>query len=68
MNQMVIENLFLFAKYLAVCPLLGWAMMLCLFEILDALGMKYNKGHKVKCWVYFSLICVIFAILVKSFS
>ncbi|MFY7843344.1 MAG: hypothetical protein ACOVOR_04940 [Rhabdochlamydiaceae bacterium] len=60
--------MFSFLKYVFAAPILGWGLTLCLFQILDALGFKYNKGHKSKCWIHLSCVVVIFAVLVTCFS
>lgn len=68
MHEVIRDNFFSLLKYAVAAPLLGWGLNLCLFQILDALGVRCNKKNKTKCWVYLSCVVVIFAVLVSCFS
>lgn len=56
------------ALLLFIPAVLGWGMMNCLFELLSAMGVSVKKNKKFKCWVYTSLILLLFAVLIKAFA
>lgn len=51
-----------------VPSILGWGMMICLFEFLGAMGVKMKKDKKLRCWIYTSCILFLFAVLIQTFS
>ncbi len=53
---------------LLIPAILGWGMMNCLFELLGAMGVSVKRNKKFKCWLYTSLILVLFAVLIKAFT
>ncbi len=66
--EIVIETLKSVALFFIAAPLIGWALINCLWQLLDGLGVKVRKDRKVKCWIYTSLIVLLLSALISAFS
>lgn len=54
--------------YLVATPVMGWALLGCLWELADGLGIQLKRDKKLKCWIYLSLIVFLFTVLLKNVS
>lgn len=70
MGQETREFFCLSIRVLVSCPIIGYGMSVCLFEILHVFGIVegYRDAEtrkKFKCWVYLSLLTWYLIILVN---
>ncbi len=54
--------------YFLLSGILGWGIMNCLLELLDAMGINVKKNRKLKCWIYTSILVFLLAVLIKAFA
>jgi len=68
MKQEFIETLFDLAKWIIVCPGLGWVFTICLVNGIQAMGYEIKNLKVAKLWAYTTLfvfgLCVLLEVYV----
>jgi hypothetical protein len=55
-------------KWFVFSPIFGWAFMVILFDLLESLGVQFDKTKKIRCWLNLSAMAFMLATLFRAFS